>query len=404
MNALGRRIRGVRPLLPAIQKTHTTASNVTPSFEDGDITKRRRGRSIHSKRGQKPFKGLGWFRVITFALLLALGVMLAASFGSAPFLPLPFNLFPEMNLNFWLPGPAKTRITFDSATELDVLNNQPSERYCKFKAPLCCAHGGDVDAGPPNTCLSFISALRAGCNCLEVDVSMTRDGRLVALHDRDLGKLKKVASPHVGDYTWAQLASLRWPRSNESIVLVRDILHSVLLETSVELIILDVKLREGVEEESESKVMARAVHDVLQTAGCGQKCIVWAKYDGVAVSIKDINRDQIVGRVIVNDTESARASGMQYPWRNRAGVAEVAGLHWEMALPDFVSHLYRPPASLPPSTARYQRVIVWTANTAAMMIKALESTADAIVTSHPRKLLSAIRSRRLECDRRRKAN
>jgi glycerophosphoryl diester phosphodiesterase len=401
MSALGRRIRGVGPLLHAIQKTHT---NLGPtSFEDGNIMRRRRGRRVHLKRVQKPFKGI-WRFITSGLLLLALAVLLAASLGSAPFLPLPLNVFPGMDLNLWLPGPAKTRITFDSATELDVLNNQPSERYCKFKPPLCCAHGGDVDAGPPNTRLSFISALRVGCNCLEIDVSMTRDGRLIALHDRDLGKLKKVASAHVGDYTWAQLASLRWPRSNESIVLLRDILHYVLPEPSIELIILDVKLREGVEEESESKVMARAVHDVLQMAGCGQKCIVWAKHDGVAVSIKDINRDQIVGRVIVNDTESARASGMQYPWRNRGGVAEVAGLHWEMALPDFVSHLYRPPASSSSSTARYQSVIVWTANTAAMMIKALESTADAIVTSHPQKLLSAIRSRRLECTRRRKAN
>lgn len=412
MNALGK--ERIRPLLPAIQKRGKPNPS-SSALEDAALGDRRRrnGGGRHSRLSKRTPK------VIALVLLALTVVLMTATFGSAPLLPLP--LFLEPLSRSVQKGRTQTNIALDSATELDTLNSQPSSNYCDFfhntlhavkSPPMCCAHGGDVDAGPPNTMLSFTSALRAGCTCLEVDVSMTKDGFLVALHDRDLDKLMMTrksnvaAEVHVGDYTLAQLSQLRWPaaHSNESIVLVRDILEYV-DSLSVDLIILDVKLREGVEEVGEARVMARAVADVLRATGCGNKCVVWAKHDAVMVSIKDINNDQLVGRVIVNDTKSARALGMQHAWENRAGVAEIAGLHWEMALPSFVSELRQPQNTLQRSanskTFSYKRVIVWNANTAVMMTRALESTADGIVTSHPRRLLSAIQARREVCMRRR---
>jgi glycerophosphoryl diester phosphodiesterase len=57
------------------------------------------------------------------------------------------------------------------------------------RPPCICAHGGDSTVYPPNTAAAYAAALRAGADCMEVDVSLTSDLVLVALHDRDLQQL-----------------------------------------------------------------------------------------------------------------------------------------------------------------------------------------------------------------------
>ena len=54
--------------------------------------------------------------------------------------------------------------------------------------PLIIAHRGDVSAAPENTLPAFESALKAGADGIELDVRLTRDNRLVAIHDRTLNR------------------------------------------------------------------------------------------------------------------------------------------------------------------------------------------------------------------------
>lgn len=57
-------------------------------------------------------------------------------------------------------------------------------------APLVCAHGGDAAGGhPPNTREAVLAAAAGGTRCMELDLSVTADGRLVALHARELAQL-----------------------------------------------------------------------------------------------------------------------------------------------------------------------------------------------------------------------
>ena len=57
----------------------------------------------------------------------------------------------------------------------------------------------------PNTVPALTAAVAAGHKCVEVDVSRTKDGHLVALHSRELKRLTdgRVANP--GDVTLAQV-------------------------------------------------------------------------------------------------------------------------------------------------------------------------------------------------------
>lgn len=54
------------------------------------------------------------------------------------------------------------------------------------KKILFGAHRGDRENYPENTMPAFMSAIEIGCDVIETDVRMTKDGELVLIHDRDV--------------------------------------------------------------------------------------------------------------------------------------------------------------------------------------------------------------------------
>ena len=54
--------------------------------------------------------------------------------------------------------------------------------------PLIIAHRGDVCAAPENTMPAFENACLAGADGIELDVRLTKDHRLVVIHDRTLNR------------------------------------------------------------------------------------------------------------------------------------------------------------------------------------------------------------------------
>src|SRR3712207_55627 len=55
--------------------------------------------------------------------------------------------------------------------------------WIQKRAPLNIAHQGGEDEYPSNTLYAFRKALRAGADMLELDVGVTRDGKVVVMHD-----------------------------------------------------------------------------------------------------------------------------------------------------------------------------------------------------------------------------
>jgi glycerophosphoryl diester phosphodiesterase len=58
-----------------------------------------------------------------------------------------------------------------------------ANRWIEKKAPLNIAHQGGEDEFPSNTMYAFRKALRAGADMLELDVGVTKDGKVVVMHD-----------------------------------------------------------------------------------------------------------------------------------------------------------------------------------------------------------------------------
>jgi glycerophosphoryl diester phosphodiesterase len=70
---------------------------------------------------------------------------------------------------------------------------------------LVIAHRGNSSAAPENTFASFESALAIGATLVECDVQMTRDGRLVVIHDPTLDR----TSDRAGDVRLLRLAEVQ---------------------------------------------------------------------------------------------------------------------------------------------------------------------------------------------------
>lgn len=70
--------------------------------------------------------------------------------------------------------------------------------------PLIIAHGGGQGLHPPNTLAAFRASGRLGCDVLETDLRLTRDGVLVTLHDETIDRTSD-GSGRAIDFTLAEL-------------------------------------------------------------------------------------------------------------------------------------------------------------------------------------------------------
>jgi glycerophosphoryl diester phosphodiesterase len=60
---------------------------------------------------------------------------------------------------------------------------QAANRWIEKQAALNIAHQGGEDEFPSNTMYAFRKAVRAGADMLELDIGVTRDGKVVVMHD-----------------------------------------------------------------------------------------------------------------------------------------------------------------------------------------------------------------------------
>lgn len=89
---------------------------------------------------------------------------------------------------------------------------------------MSCAHRGDMLYYPENSIEGIISAIRMGCDMIEIDPRLTKDGVFVLIHDATLTRTTNVeqmagknglpSSYNVEDWTYAQLMQLSLKEAN----------------------------------------------------------------------------------------------------------------------------------------------------------------------------------------------
>jgi glycerophosphoryl diester phosphodiesterase len=86
----------------------------------------------------------------------------------------------------------------------DVVPGQNPWRPKPGHRPLIIAHGGGQGLQPPNTLEAFAHSVKLGCDALEMDLRLTKDGALVTLHDETIDRTSDGTGRAI-DFTLAEL-------------------------------------------------------------------------------------------------------------------------------------------------------------------------------------------------------
>ncbi|MHA1617371.1 MAG: glycerophosphodiester phosphodiesterase [Candidatus Njordarchaeales archaeon] len=95
------------------------------------------------------------------------------------------------------------------------------------RKPWCIAHRGASKLAPENTLKSFKKAIELGADMIELDVRLTKDRKVVVIHDADISRTSNGSGP-VRSYTLEELRKFdfgdgeRIPTLEEALELARD--------------------------------------------------------------------------------------------------------------------------------------------------------------------------------------
>ena len=130
-----------------------------------------------------------------------------------------------------LPGDRPiTRVLKSSAFVLLVVISN-----CFLAAPLATAaveviahRGASGQQAPENTLSAIQSAWKEGCDCVEIDVHLSRDGHAVVIHDRTVDRTTNGIG-RVSDLTISELRKLRisWKGGVERIPTLAEVLKTI---------------------------------------------------------------------------------------------------------------------------------------------------------------------------------
>jgi glycerophosphoryl diester phosphodiesterase len=129
-------------------------------------------------------------------------------------------------------------------------NMNPPLDQARFTRPLLIGHRGYPALCPENTLASFEGAMQAGCDMIELDVTLTKDRKVVVIHDDTLDRttngkgpvrghaLAEIKALDAGSWFDARFAEERVPELSEVIKLTagRSMLNIEIKESAFEAI------------------------------------------------------------------------------------------------------------------------------------------------------------------------
>jgi len=137
-------------------------------------------------------------------------------------------------------------------------------------SPLgACAHRGDNKVAPENTIPAFVSAVEKGAQMIEFDVGLTRDDKLVIMHDATVDRTTD-GKGKVSDLTFDEIRALdagKW--FNEKFAGAKVPMLEEVLDVIPERIICNVHLKGGVKL---GEATARVINRMNRVGQCVLAC------------------------------------------------------------------------------------------------------------------------------------
>lgn len=229
---------------------------------------------------------------------------------------------------------------------------------------LRIAHRGASGTRPEHTRAAFERALSIGVDMIELDVQLTRDHKLVVLHDRELGRTL-CGKGAVREYSLAELRAFDagiWfdpAYAGERVLSLQEV-----LEMTAGRAALNVEIKSP---EPDWPETARALLDLLARHGQIESAIISCFEAGALRCVRERSETARVG-VLWQTTD------LEPAWREAAGLAAVSvHPHWALVEPDLVAEAHQ----------RGLQLITWTVNDAATARHLADLGVDGIISDYP---------------------
>ena len=260
----------------------------------------------------------------------------------------------------------------------------------EFRAdwPVNFAHRGDSANAPENTLESFHRAVAAGAEGLELDAHMTRDGRIVVIHDDTLDRTTD-GTGYVRDKTLAEIQQLdagygftereTHPYRGKGLrVMTLDEVFKEFPDVAI-----NVEIKEdqpGIEE---------AVSAVIRENGAKRRTLVAAGTHAIIKRFREVSGGTVSTSASEREIRAfffvsrLRLEGSFRPSYDALQIPVVYG-GVKVATPRFVKAAHD----------RGVRVDVWTVNEPEEMNRLLEAGVDVVMTNRPETLRKVLKKRR----------
>jgi glycerophosphoryl diester phosphodiesterase len=254
-----------------------------------------------------------------------------------------------------------------------------------MKTPLIIGHRGASAVAPENTMAAFREAIAAGCDGIEFDVRLTRDGIPVIIHDNTLRRTAGLTA-RVADLTWAELEQVdvgSWfarsrnlaPGSfaNETVPSVDQLL--TLFKSNDLLIVLEMKC----ESPSEHRPLAKACCRLIDEHSLKRRVIVEC-FDLAALPVVKSIDPEIKTAALFEPRISTPSVLFDQSILDQAIAvgASVLAPHHRLARESLVAK----------AKSAGLQIAVWTVDDAAWIAHARSIGVDALITNDPAAMLA----------------
>jgi len=236
-----------------------------------------------------------------------------------------------------------------------------------MRLPWVIAHRGASAVAPENTMAAFRRAVALGADCIETDLHLSRDGRVVILHDATLDRTTSGNGP-VKNHTLAELRALdagRWfseEFAGERLPAIEELLDYA-GQTDLSLY-LEIKGGAGYGVE-------RAVISALRGRKEAKATVVLCFDASVLDRIHQLDRLLMTGLLFESDAETMVREAV------RVGARQI-GPRGDCITPELIEDAHR----------RGLKVVAWTVNDPAQMRALAAAGVDGIITNHPERLVA----------------
>ena len=263
------------------------------------------------------------------------------------------------------------------------VSNHPYFSSDKF---MVIAHRGGLSVGPEHTLYTYQLAVQFGVDVLEIDVRITKDGHLVAIHDKTVNRTTNGAGL-VENFNLADLqtldASYRWSQDGGSTFPLRG--KGIKIPSLAEVFQKFPLMRINIELKEPRPEMITTLCRLIQDHNMGQKVMV-ASFDtgalkkfrslcpgaATAAGASEVKLFYTLQKMHLESIYSPNSTVLQVP--EKYGTLHVVNRRVVEA-----------------AHKRNLRVPVWMVNDVDSMKRLLKLGVDGVITDHPQRLLGTFK-------------